>query len=106
MSFTLSFTQQHIYWAYTVAHKENTMKEIIILFCEYLESLEVELTDDEKATFIDLGWINEDQGRKALRRLATLIKGSYLGHEALNQATKIALERDPGCQAIWPDTGK
>ena len=36
------------------------MKEIIILFCEYLESLEVELTDDEKATFIDLGWINED----------------------------------------------
>ena len=77
-----------------------------------LDDLEIELRGEAQGwlnatcTYYGLGWINEDQGRKALRRLTTLIKGSYLGHEALNQATKIALERDPGCQAIWPDTGK
>ena len=77
-----------------------------------LDDLEIELRGEAQGwlnatcTYYGLGWINEDQGRKALRRLTTLIKGSYLGHEALNQATKIALGRAPGCQAIWPDTGK
>ena len=76
------------------------------------DDLEIELRGEAQGwlnatcTYYGLGWINEGQGRKALRRLTILIKGSYLGDEALNQATTIALERAPGCQAIWPDTGK
>lgn len=37
-----------------------SMKNIIITFCEYLENVEAELTETEKATFLDLGWINEN----------------------------------------------
>ena len=76
-----------------------------------LDDLEIELRGEAQGwlnatcTYYGLGWINEEQGRKALRRLTTLIKGSYLGDEALNRMMKIALERDPGCHAIWPDTG-
>ena len=57
-------------------------------------------------TYYDLGLISDEQGRFALRRLTTLIKGEYLGYYALNRAKKSALERDPGCQTIWTQPGK
>ena len=57
-------------------------------------------------TYYNLGWISDEQSRYALRRLTTLIKGEYLGDYALNRAKKVALERDPGCQTIWPEPGK
>ena len=77
-----------------------------------LDELEIELQGEAQGwlnatcTYYDLGWISEEQGRYALRRLTTLIKGEYLGDAAVNRAKKAALERDPGCQAIWPESGK
>ncbi len=77
-----------------------------------LDELEIELRGEAQGwlnatcTYYDFGWISEEQGRYALRRLTTLIKGEYLGDDAVKRAKKVALERDPGCQAIWPEMGK
>ena len=56
--------------------------------------------------YYDLGWISDEKGRYALQGLTTLIQGEYLGDYALNRAKKAALERDLGCQTIWPEPGK
>ena len=48
-------------------------------------------------------WLAQRGASKALLRLMTLIKGDYLGEDLARQAKKIALERNPGCQAIWPE---
>ena len=77
-----------------------------------LDELEIELQGEAQGwlnatcTYYDFGWISEEQGRFALRRLTTLIKGEYLGNEAVKQAKNVVLERAPGCQSIWPDMGK
>ena len=77
-----------------------------------LDELEIELQGEAQGwvnatcTYYALGWISEVQGRYALRRLTTLIKGEYLGDDAVKRAKKVALERDPGCQSIWPERGK
>ena len=77
-----------------------------------LDQLEIELQGEAQGwlnatcTYYDLGWINKEQGRFAIRRLTTLIKGEYLGDDAVKRAKKVALERDPGCQSIWPEMGK
>ena len=76
-----------------------------------LDELEIELKGEAQGwlnatcTYYDFGWISEEQGRYALRRLTTLIKGEYLGDDAVKRAKKVALERDPGCQTIWPESG-
>ena len=54
-------------------------------------------------TYYDIGWLSEEQARKALLRLMALIKGDYLGEDLARQAKKIALERSPGCRAVWPE---
>ena len=77
-----------------------------------LDELEIELQGEAQGwlnatcTYYDFGWISEEQGRDALRRLTTLIKGEYLGDDAVKRAKKVALEREPGCQSIWPETGR
>ena len=77
-----------------------------------LDEVEIELQGEATVwlkatnTYYDLGWIRDEEGRYPLRRLTTLIKGEYLGGDALNRAKKAALERDPGCQTIWPEPGK
>lgn len=77
-----------------------------------LDELEIELLGEAQgrlnATCIsyDLGWISEEQCRYAIWRLTTLIKGEYLGDDAVNRAKKAALEQDPGCQATWAQSGK
>ena len=71
-----------------------------------LDELEIELQGEAQGwlnatcTYYDFGWISEEQGRDAVRRLTTLIKGDYLGDDAVKRAKKVALERDPGCQSI------
>ena len=54
-------------------------------------------------TYYDIGWLSEEQASKALIRLMALIKGDYLGEDLARQAKKIALERSPGCRAVWPE---
>ena len=55
-----------------------------------LDEVEIELQGEAQGwlnatcTYYDLGWISDEQGRYALRRLTTLIKGVYLGVNALN----------------------
>ena len=77
-----------------------------------LDEVEIELQGEAQGwlnatcTYYDLGWMSDEQGRYALRRLTTLIKGEYLGVNALNWAKKAALERDPGGQTIWPKPAK
>ena len=77
-----------------------------------LDDLEIELQGEAQGwvnatcTYYGLGWISKDQGRYALRRLTTLIKGAYLGDDAVNRAKKAALDRDPGCKTIWPEPEK
>ena len=44
------------------------VKTTIILFCEYIENTDLELTEKEKATFLDLGWINENGTTTAIGR--------------------------------------
>ena len=50
-----------------------------------LDEVEVELQSEAQGwlnatcTYYDLGWISDEQGRYALRRLKTLIKGEFLG---------------------------
>ena len=74
-----------------------------------LDDFEIELRGEAQGwlnstcTYYDIGWLSEEQSRKAIGRLMTLIKGDYLGEELAKQAKKIALERSPGCQAVWPD---
>jgi len=76
-----------------------------------LDDFEIELRGEAQGwlnstcTYYDIGWLSEEQSRKAIGRLMTLIKGDYLGEELAEQAKKIALERNPGCQAIWPESG-
>ena len=76
-----------------------------------LDELEIALQGEAQGwlnatcTYYDLGWISEEQGRYAVLRLTTLIKGEYLGDEAVNRAKKAALDRDPGCQSIWAEPG-
>ena len=77
-----------------------------------LDEAEIELQGEAKGwlnatyTYYNLGYISDEQSRYALRRLTTLIKGEYLGVNALNWAKKAALERDPVCQNIWPKPAK
>ena len=77
-----------------------------------LDELEIELQGEAQGwlnatcTYYDLGWISEEQCRYAIWRLTTLIKGEYLGDDAVNRAKKAALEQDPGCQATWAQSGK
>ena len=77
-----------------------------------LDDLEIELRGEAQGwlnatcTYYDMGWLSEEQASKALGRLMVLIKGDYLGAGSARQAKKIALERSPGCETIWPGTGK
>ena len=73
-----------------------------------LDDVEIELRGEAQGwlnstcTFYDIGWISEEQASKALLRLMALIKGDYLGEDLASQAKKIALQRSPGCRAVWP----
>jgi hypothetical protein len=73
-----------------------------------LEHLEISLQGEAKGwlnatcTYYGLGWIDEDNARQALTRLMQLIRAHHLGATQAEQAKAEALERDPGCQAIWP----
>ena len=73
-----------------------------------LDNVEIELRGEAQGwlnstcTFYDIGWISEEQASKALLRLMALIKGDYLGEDLARQAKKIALQRSPGCRAVWP----
>ena len=77
-----------------------------------LDDFEIELRGEAQGwlnstcTYYDNGWLSEEQSRKAIGRLMTLIKGDYLGEDLSRQAKKIALERSPDCQAIWPEDGE
>ena len=77
-----------------------------------LDDFEIELRGEAQGwlnstcTYYDIGWLSEEQARKALLRLMALIKGDYLGEDLARQAKKIALERSPGCRAVWPDTAE
>ena len=77
-----------------------------------LDDFEIELRGEAQGwlnstcTYYDIGWLSEKQASKAIRRLMVLIKGDYLGEDLARQAKKIALERSPGCQAIWLKSGK
>ena len=57
-----------------------------------LDELEIELKGEAQGwlnatcTYYDLGWISEEQGRYATRRLTTFIKCEYLGDDAVNRA--------------------
>ena len=60
-----------------------------------LDEVEIELQGEAQGwlnatcTYYDLGWISDEQGRYALRRLTTLIKSEYLGVNALNWAKRL-----------------
>lgn len=77
-----------------------------------LDELEIELRGEAQGwlnatcTYYDIGWLSDEQSSQALRRLLVRIKGDFLGDDLARQAKKIPLERCPGCQAIWPATGK
>ena len=77
-----------------------------------LDGFEIELRGEAQGwlnstcTYYDIGWLSEEQSRKAIGRLMVLIKGDYLGKDLAKQAKKIALERSPGCQAVWPETAE
>ena len=74
-----------------------------------LDDFEIELRGEAQGwlnstcTFYDIGWLSAEQASKALLRLMALIKGDYLGEDLARQAKKIALERSPGCRAVWPE---
>ena len=74
-----------------------------------LDDFEIELRGEAQGwlnstcTYYDIGWLSEEQSRKAIGRLMALIKGDYLGEDLARQAKKIALERSPGCRAAWPE---
>ena len=73
-----------------------------------LDDFEIEIRGEAQGwlnstcTYYDIGWLSEEQASKALLRLMALIKGEYLGEDLARQAKKIALERSPGCRAVWP----
>ena len=75
-----------------------------------LDDFEIELRGEAQGwlnatcTYYDIGWINKEKASKALRRLMVLIKGDYLGEDLARHAKKIALERSPGCRAVWPES--
>ena len=77
-----------------------------------LDDFEIELRGEAQGwlnatcTYYDIDWLSEEQSRKAIQRLMTLIKGDYLGEDLARQAKKMALERSPSCRAIWPETGE
>ena len=77
-----------------------------------LDDFEIELRGEAQGwlnstcTYYDIGWLSEEQSRKAIGRLMTLIKGDYLGEDLSRQAKKIALERSPDCHVIWPEDGE
>ena len=54
-------------------------------------------------TYYGLGWLQPDQGRQALKRLMLLMNAHQLGNLDVEQVKSVALARDPGCQAIWPE---
>ena len=64
-----------------------------------LDELEIELQGEAQGwviatcTYYDFGWISEEQGKYALRRLTTLIKGEYLGDDEVKRTKKVALKR-------------
>ena len=74
-----------------------------------LDDFEIEIRGEAQGwlnstcTYYDIGWLSEEQSRKAIGRLMALIKGDYLGVDLARQAKKIALERSPGCRAVWPE---
>ena len=74
-----------------------------------LDDLELELKGEAQGwvnatcTYYGMGWLTEEQGTNALRRLMLVINGAYLGKAAGQEIKKAALERDPGCKSIWPD---
>ena len=74
-----------------------------------LDDLELELKGEAQGwvnatcTYYGMGWLTEEQGTNALRRLMLVINGAYLGKAAGQETKKAALERDPGCKSIWPD---
>ena len=59
---------------------------------------------DATCAYYRLGWLTPDQGRKALKRLILLIRAHYLDPQETQRAKTAALVRDPGCQAIWPQS--
>ncbi len=77
-----------------------------------LDDFEIEIRGEAQGwlnstcTYYDIGWLSGEQSRKAIGRLMALIKGDYLGDDLAKQAKKIALERSPGCQAVWPETAE
>ena len=77
-----------------------------------LDDFEIELRGEAQGwlnatcTYYDIGWLSEEQANKALQQLMVRIKGDFLGENLAMQAKKIALERSPGCQTIWPGSGQ
>ena len=55
-------------------------------------------------TYYGLGWLQPDQGRQALKRLMLLMTAHQLGNLDVEQVKSVALARDPGCHAIWPES--
>ena len=74
-----------------------------------LDDFEIELRGEAQGwlnstcTYYDIGWLSEEQATKAIQRLVVLIKGDYLGEDLARQTKKFALERSPGCRAVWPE---
>ena len=82
-----------------------------VLALPSLDDLEIKLQGEAQGwlnatcTYYDIGWLSEEQASRAIRRLVVRIKGDYLGEDLTRQAKKIALERSPSCQTIWPWSG-
>jgi len=77
-----------------------------------LEELELGIQGEAKGwlnatcMYYGLGWLNEDDARQAMTQLTNLITAHHLGAAQAEQAKSEALQRDPGCQDIWPKTVK
>ena len=77
-----------------------------------LDDFEIELRGEAQGwlnatcTYYDIGWLSEEHASKAIQRLMVFIKGDYLGADIARQAKKIALQRSPGCRAVWPEDGE
>ncbi len=75
-----------------------------------LDDLELKFQGEAKGwlnatcTYYGLGWLQQDDARSALDRLMRLIRAHQLNPDASNELKSAALERDPGCQAIWPSS--
>ena len=73
-----------------------------------LDDFEIEIRGEAQ------GWLNAPPTttlagltrRKPAKRWAAEGYGDYLGEDLAKQAKKIALERSPGCQAVWPETAE